>query len=143
MPRPVGLIHDDLFRRLVMSRDFIADAYDQPLRLESMAKKAGVSPFHFQRRFSAAFEQTPHQFLTKLRLERAKTKLLSDHQSVTEICFDVGFSSLGSFSALFTKHVGCSPREYRRRMKAIHQVPQAFERMLIPGCFLFFFGSRG
>lgn len=91
-----------------------------------------MSQFHFIRQFEAVFGSTPHQLRIQARIERAKHMLLRDEASVTEVCMDIGFSSLGSFSSLFTRRVGVSPSDYRRRMRA----PTAVQAQLIaPGCY--------
>ena len=83
------------------ARDLIDRDYAEPLDLDAMAREAGYSRFHFARAFAAAYGETPRAYLTRRRIERAKTLLRSANLSVTEICFLVGFSSLGSFSARF------------------------------------------
>jgi catechol 2,3-dioxygenase-like lactoylglutathione lyase family enzyme len=93
-----------------------------------MAGEAGYSRFHFARSFTAAYGETPRTYLTRRRIERAKTLLRTATLSVTEICFLVGFASLGSFIARFRKLVGRSPSEYRDDAVARTGVPP------IPGC---------
>jgi AraC family transcriptional regulator len=78
---------------------------------------AGLSPNHLLRMFKQAFGQTPHQYLTARRLERARHLLAHTDQPVTEICLSVGFASLGAFSWLFHRRVGVSPAEYRRQTR--------------------------
>ena len=102
--------------------------YDEPLDLEAMAGEAGYSRFHFARAFAAAYGETPRAYLTRRRIERAKTLLRTANLSVTEICFLVGFSSLGSFSGRFKALVGRSPSDYRDEAVASTGVPP------IPGC---------
>jgi AraC-like DNA-binding protein len=79
------------------------------------ARTAALSEFHFTRQFAAVFGETPHQYRTRARLERAKTLLLT-MDSVTDVCCAVGFSSLGSFSTLFARRYGEPPSAYRRRL---------------------------
>jgi AraC-like DNA-binding protein len=122
--------------RLNRARAFIDACYDLPLDLERIAGEASFSRYHFIRLFRDAFEQTPHQYLMRRRIEKAKDLLAEGELSVTEICFAVGFQSLGSFSALFRRAVGHSPRAYRDRMLARQQQPRAF----VPACFLRMFG---
>src|SRR5262245_40545003 len=110
------LLHDDVFRRLCRARDYLHAFHAAPLRLDDLAGHAALSRYHFLRLFHEAFGATPHQYLIRLRLERAKTLLAATRGSVTEVCFEVGFSSLGSFSALFTQRVGCSPSGWRCRV---------------------------
>lgn len=93
-----------------------------------------ISPFHFIRQFEAVFGTTPHQFRIQSRLDLAKHLLAKGQHSVTDACMEVGFSSLGSFSTLFTRRIGETPSAYRRRVRAIVQVP-ALRADLTPGCF--------
>ena len=90
-----------LLPALRRARDLIDRDYAEPLDLDAMAREAGYSRFHFARAFAAAYGETPRAYLTRRRIERAKTLLRTANLSVTEICFLVGFSSLGSFSARF------------------------------------------
>nr|HMN29725.1 helix-turn-helix transcriptional regulator [Caldilineaceae bacterium] len=93
---------------------FIAAAYDEPLTLAMIASVANLSPNHLLRTFKQLFQQTPHQCLVERRLERAQQLLRQSDHSVTEICFAVGFESLGSFSWLFRRRFGRSPEQFRR-----------------------------
>jgi AraC-like DNA-binding protein len=117
-----------LLPALRRARDLIDREYAERLDLDAMAREAGYSRFHFARAFAAAYGETPRAYLTLRRIERAKTLLRAANLSVTEICFLVGFSSLGSFSARFRKLVGRSPSEYREDAVARSGVPP------IPGC---------
>ncbi len=90
-----------LLPALRRARDLIDRDYGEPLDLDAMAGEAGYSRFHFARAFTAAYGETPRAYLTRRRIERAKTLLRTANLSVTEICFLVGFASLGSFSARF------------------------------------------
>ncbi|MCX6045593.1 MAG: AraC family transcriptional regulator [Chloroflexi bacterium] len=114
LPALRAATREELYRRLHWARDYIASAYSQPTTLETLARIACLSPTHFLRTFKQLFHQTPHQYLTQQRLNQAKKYLLTSDQSITEICYAVGFESLGSFSWLFRRHVGCSPEQYRR-----------------------------
>ena len=117
-----------LLPALRRARDLIDRAYAEPLDLEAMAGEAGYSRFHFARAFTAAYGETPRAYLTRRRIERAKNLLRSANLSITEICFLVGFASLGSFSARFRALVGRSPSEYRDDTVARAGIPP------IPGC---------
>jgi AraC-like DNA-binding protein len=92
-----------------VARDLLREEQDRPLTIDDVAREAAMSPFHFIRRFSAVFGDTPHQVRIKARLDRARHLLASGERSVTESCMEVGFSSHGSFSALFARRVGVSP----------------------------------
>jgi AraC-like DNA-binding protein len=121
--------------RLRRARTFIESRCGDAIDLEAMAAAARLSRFHFLRRFRGAFGETPHELLTRCRIERAKTLLLESDTPITEICFAVGYGSPGTFSSLFTRHVGRSPERFRRRW-----FPSAAIIRPIPGCFLAMFG---
>lgn len=110
------------------ARDLIDRDYGQPLDLDAMAREAGYSRFHFARAFTEAYGETPRSYLTRRRIERAKTLLRTANLSVTEICFLVGFASLGSFSSRFRDLVGQTPTDYRSAAVRTGGVPP------IPGC---------
>jgi len=103
------------------ARDFIDRHYARPLTIDRLSSLAGLSPFHFIRAFRQAFGQTPHQYLRNRRLERAKELLVTTPLPVTEICAQIGFQSLGSFSSLFRRVAKETPAEFRaRRRKNAH-----------------------
>lgn len=113
LPAVRAATREELYRRLHLARDYAAALFDFPLTLDELAAVASLSPNHFLRTFKHLFRQTPHQYLTGLRLMRAQHLLRSTDCSVTDICFSLGFASVGSFSWLFRKKVGCSPSTYR------------------------------
>jgi len=117
-----------LLPALRRARDLIDRDYAEPLDLDAMAAEAGYSRYHFARAFTTAYGETPRAYLTRRRIERAKTLLRTANLSVTEICFLVGFSSLGSFSTRFRDQVGWSPSEYRADAVDRTGIPP------IPGC---------
>jgi AraC-like DNA-binding protein len=120
-----------LSRHLLRVRDLIDRAYAEPLDVAALARSASVSPAYFSRSFKSAFGETPHQYLMSRRLERAMALLRAGDRSVTEVCFAVGFSSLGSFSTQFRRFVGDSPSAYQRRddHADLARVPSCFVRM--------------
>ena len=120
--------HDTLWR----ARERIDAQYAQPLDLEELARSANFSRYHFLRAFRRAFHATPHEYLTRKRIERAKELLAESEFTVTKICFEVGFESLGSFSTLFHKIVGWSPSIYRARAWEMCKNPLKF----IPNCYV-------
>jgi AraC-like DNA-binding protein len=124
-----------LYQRLCRARDFIVGAHEGRIQLADMAAAADLSPYHFLRLFQRAMGETPHACLTRVRLDHAK-RVLSRGGSVTEACFEVGFSSLGSFSALFARKVGLAPSAYARKMRAFAQVPFGLARTFVPFCFV-------
>jgi AraC-like DNA-binding protein len=127
-------------RALCAARDRIHAAPGEPLTVPELAAAAGLSPFHFVRQFAAVFGDTPHRYLTRVRLQEAK-RLLAAGAPVTDVCFDVGFSSLGSFSSRFHRDVGLSPREFQRRVRRLVAVPAELPRLYIPHCFFAHFGG--
>src|SRR5579884_293349 len=113
----------ELYRRLHRARDFMEAGLDQPLTIPQIAQEAWVSPYHFLREFKQVFGETPHQYLKRRRLEWARQLLTTTDRSVTDICFTVGFQSVGSFSSLFRRYMGAAPQEFRLRNR---KAPQAF-----------------
>lgn len=120
-------------RRLSRVRDLMHAEPSEALTLPELARLAGMSHFHFLRSFKHAFGATPHAYLVDVRLDRAKT-LLAQDQSVTDVCMDVGFSSLGSFSALFARRFGATPSSWRKRHWQVRWVGS--QRLFIPWCYL-------
>jgi AraC-like DNA-binding protein len=112
------------------AKDLMDRSYAEALDLDSIASAAGYSRFHFVRAFRDAYGRTPRNYLSARRLERARELLRNANLTVTEVCFLVGFSSLGSFSALFKKEMQVTPSEYRAR-----EVRRG-GRPPIPGCFV-------
>jgi AraC-like DNA-binding protein len=104
---------EDLNRRLLRARDAMDRTYAEPLDVRIVAAVAHVSPAHFIRTFRAVFGETPHRYLQRRRVERAMFLLRETDRSVTDVCFDVGFTSLGTFSRTFRHVVGETPSGYR------------------------------
>ncbi|MEV5240957.1 AraC family transcriptional regulator [Streptomyces cinnamoneus] len=110
---------------MLRARDAMDRAYAQPLDVPALARIAHVSEAHFTRTFRATFGETPHRYLQRRRVERAMFLLRETGRSVTDICFEVGFGSTGTFSRTFRDIVGQSPREYRKQAVA-QPVPTCF-----------------
>lgn len=123
------------YASLRSARDLIDREFASPLDLTVLAAKAGYSRFHFVRAFRAAYGATPGDYLSRRRVERACELLRAANLTVTEVCFLVGFSSLGSFSSRFSELRGCSPSEYQRRART-HGGPPP-----IPGCVVLMWGA--
>jgi AraC-like DNA-binding protein len=124
-------LEPDVLQRLSRAREFIDHCYDHPLSLDQMSSKACFSRYHFLRLFRQAFNKTPHQYLIERRIEKAKELLGSEDIRVTDVCFEVGFQSLGSFSSLFHKYVGHPPITYREKVRQSQRAKRH-----VPGCFL-------
>lgn len=104
---------EELFRRLHVARDFIEACFLENLDLKKIADIINLSPHHFLRLFKEVFATTPYQMVITKKLEKAKVMLLSGHSSVTDVCFDMGFESLGSFSRDFKRRYGVSPSQIK------------------------------
>ncbi|MGL5826685.1 MAG: helix-turn-helix transcriptional regulator [Nocardioides sp.] len=121
---------DDL-TRLRRVRDRIDREYAQPLDVNALARGVNLSAGHLSRQFRAAYGEAPYRYLMTRRIERAMTLLRLGHLSVTEVCFAVGFASLGTFSTRFTELVGVSPSVYRRdAADAIAGLPSCIARQV-------------
>jgi transcriptional regulator GlxA family with amidase domain len=116
---------EELNRRMLRARDAMDRTYAEPLDVALLARIACVSEAHFIRTFKTTFGETPHRYLQRRRVERAMFLLRSSDRSVTDICMDVGFSSLGTFSRVFKEIVGEPPSAYRRR-GPLPPVPSCF-----------------
>jgi AraC-like DNA-binding protein len=128
-------IEAEVYQRLCRARAFIDHCYDHPLSLDQISSQACFSRYHFLRLFRQAFNKTPHQYLIERRIEKAKELLSADNLRVTDVCFEVGFQSLGSFSTLFHKSVGHAPVTYREKARETKTAKRQ-----IPGCFLVMYG---
>ena len=104
---------EDLNRRLLRARDAMDRAYAEPLDVRTVAAVAHVSEAHFIRCFRTVFGETPHRYLQRRRVERSMFLLRETDRSITDICFDVGFMSLGTFSRTFREIIGETPSSYR------------------------------
>jgi AraC-like DNA-binding protein len=117
---------EDFNRRLLRARDVMDLDYALPLEVRAVAAVAHVSEAHFSRSFRAVFGETPHHYLQRRRVERSMFLLRETDRSVTDICFDVGFGSLGTFSRTFRQIVGETPSSYREGHPPI-EAPHCFQ----------------
>src|SRR3954447_25799380 len=111
----MALTIEDRNRRMLRARDTIDRSFGESLDVPALARVAHVSPAHFSRQFRATFGETPHRYLQRRRVERAMELLRETDSNVTEVCLDVGFNSLGTFSRTFRHVVGEPPSAYRAR----------------------------
>jgi AraC-like DNA-binding protein len=118
-------------RRMLRARDAMDRDFALPLDLAKLASIAAVSEAHFIRSFKATFGETPHRYLQRRRIERAMYLLRTTDRSVTDVCMEVGFSSLGTFSRTFTAIVGEPPSRFRAR-GPLPSAPTSF----VPSCFV-------
>jgi AraC-like DNA-binding protein len=114
-------------RRMLRARDAIDRSYAQPLNVPALARMVHVSEAHFIRTFKATFGETPYRYLQRRRVERSMYLLRETDRSVTEICLEVGFTSLGTFSRTFREIMGESPTEHRHRAQP-HRAPTCFTK---------------
>jgi AraC-like DNA-binding protein len=126
-------ISADLYQRIVSAKVFIDENFQGPVSLEAIAQKAFLSRFHFLRLFSQVYRKTPHQYLTFKRIEKAKD-LLAENKPINEVCTEVGFESIGSFSTLFKKEIGYTPQYYRNMAWLKKQESKKEPKKYIPDC---------
>jgi len=123
-----------LYKRIVQAKLFIDEHFGENIDLNNIADEAYFSKFHFIRLFKKIYGKTPHQYLTRVRIENAK-EILNKGISVTETCFSVGFDSVSSFTGLFRRYTKLSPSEFQQqffeRQEQIKNMPLQF----IPNCF--------
>jgi AraC-like DNA-binding protein len=127
---------------LLLARDYLASNFNERISLADAAARAGLSPFYFQRLFMNTFNETPHQFVSRLRIDHAKKLLLAGNHSVTDICLDAGYESLGSFSTRFRALTGLSPAAFRRESRRVFGTSgRHWPLYYMPMCFQHFFGG--
>lgn len=124
-----------LYRRIVKAKLFIDEHFAEPIDLDAISDEAFFSKFHFIRLFKKTYGKTPHQYLTFVRVEKSKL-LLKDGMPVTETCFDIGFDSVSSFTALFKRLAGQTPSAYRethlKKKEELKTIPLKY----VPNCFI-------
>jgi AraC-like DNA-binding protein len=128
-------ITENIYQRVVAAKLFIDDNYSEAIDLKEISGRAYLSKFHFHRLFTKIYRKTPHAYLTRKRIEKAK-ELLAENKAVTEVCNEVGFESVGSFSVLFKKEIGFAPQYYRNMAWLKKQQSKAQPRRFIPHCFI-------
>ena len=134
------MLRPDTYQRIISAKIFIDENFHHTIDLEMIAEHAFLSRFHFHRLFTRVYKITPHRYLTRKRIHKAKDLLASRELSITEVCNHVGFESLASFSILFKKEIGFPPQYYRNmawlKQKQAIQQPTQF----IPHCFIESYG---
>ncbi|HYE54286.1 MAG TPA: AraC family transcriptional regulator [Chitinophagaceae bacterium] len=125
----------DMYQRIAAAKMFIDENFQETIGLDDISSRAYLSRFHFHRLFTRIYRRTPHQYLTQKRLDRAKD-LLSENRPVTEVCNEVGFESIGSFSTLFKKEIGYAPQYYRNLAWLKKQQAKEQPKKFIPHCFI-------
>ena len=125
----------DIYQRIASAKIYIDKNFQEDIDLEVISQQAFLSRFHFHRLFTNIYRKTPHQYLTKKRLEKARD-LLSENKAVMEVCNEVGFESIGSFSVLFKKEIGFAPTYYRNMAWLKKQKQKQQPKAFIPHCFI-------
>ena len=125
----------DTYRRIAYAKIFIDENFHESIDLDQISGRAFLSRFHFHRLFTKIYRCTPHQYLTGKRLDRAKD-LLAENKPVNEVCNQVGFESIGSFSVLFKKEIGFAPTYYRNMAWLKKKKQKEEPKKFIPHCFL-------
>ena len=125
----------DIYQRIAAAKVFIDANYHEPIDLGMISKQAFLSRFHFHRLFTQVYRHTPHQYLTRKRMDRAKD-LLAENKPVTVVCNELGFESIGSFSTLFKKQIGYAPTYFRNMAWLKKQEALMQPKKFIPHCFI-------
>jgi AraC-like DNA-binding protein len=128
-------ITTEIYQRIVSAKIFIDENYQEPINLDDVSEQAFFSRFHFHRLFTRIYRRTPHQYITQKRLSKAKD-LLTENKSVTDVCNEVGFESISSFSVLFKKEIGFAPQYYRNMAYKKKMEQLAEPKKAIPHCFI-------
>lgn len=136
------MLYKGLLLRLCRAREKLSAIEESPPSVEQLADELGISLYHFIRLFSAVFGETPHQYQIRIKLDKAKYLLAATDCSVTQVCMEIGYSSVGSFSDLFSRRVGMAPSAYRRKLRPKAQTPQGAPKSLTPGCFSLMCGTH-
>lgn len=123
-----------LYRRIVQAKLFIDSHFAEPINLSSISEEAFFSKFHFMRLFKKVYGKTPHQYLTAVRMEKAKLLLCAEIR-VGEVCSAVGFDSISSFTTLFKRQTGMTPSVFQLQQHARQQAIGAEPLRFIPNCF--------
>jgi AraC-like DNA-binding protein len=125
----------DIYQRIASAKVYIDENYHESISLEEISQRAFLSRFHFHRLFTKIYRLTPHRYLTQKRLDKAKD-LLAENKAVTDVCNEVGFESIGSFSVLFKKEIGFAPTYYRNMAWLKKQKQKQQPKAFIPHCFI-------
>lgn len=133
-------IAPDVYKKIVTAKLYIDTNFTNPIHLDRLSREACLSRYHFHRLFTRIYQLTPHQYLTRKRIEQARKCLAGDKLTITEICNEVGFESIGSFSTLFKKEIGHAPTHYRAQAWQKHRKTLEQPRSFIPHCFIENFG---
>jgi AraC-like DNA-binding protein len=136
MPIPL-----DIYKKIITAKLYMDENFHEPIDLARISRQACLSRFHFHRLFTRIYQRTPHRYLTQKRIEQARQWLAGNKLSVAEICNNVGFESIGSFSMLFKREIGFSPQFYRNRARLRNEQARNEPKSFIPNCFIVAFSG--
>ncbi|MHA4810601.1 helix-turn-helix transcriptional regulator [Flavitalea flava] len=129
-------IPPDIYRKILTAKLFMDENFREAIDLDHISRQACLSRYHFHRLFTRIYKRTPHRYLTQKRIEQARLWLTDNKCSILEICNNIGFESIGSFSVLFKREIGFAPQSYRQnalqKKRQAERNPMAF----IPHCFI-------
>lgn len=128
-------ISTDIYQRIAAAKIYIDQNYQEQIDLDTISQQAFLSRFHFHRLFTQVYHHTPHQYLTRKRMDKAKD-LLAENKPVTDVCNELGFESIGSFSTLFKKQIGYAPTYFRNMAWLKKQEALKQPKQFIPHCFI-------
>jgi AraC-like DNA-binding protein len=126
----------DVYKKIVGAKLFIDENFQEPIDLDAIAGEACLSRYHFHRLFRRIYQRTPHQYLTYKRIDHARQLLAAEDCRVSDVCMQVGFYSIGSFSMLFKKEIGLAPGEYRDASKLRRSAAREQPQRVVPFCFI-------
>ena len=126
---------NEVYQRIAAAKIYIDENFHSAIDLKAVSRQAFLSRFHFHRLFRKIYRRTPHQYITQKRIDKAK-ELLATNKSVTDVCTEVGFESIGSFSSLFKKEIGFAPTYYRNMAWLKKQQAKEQPKRFIPHCFI-------
>ncbi|MDP4260158.1 MAG: AraC family transcriptional regulator [Bacteroidota bacterium] len=129
-------IPPDVYKKIVTAKLYMDENFHEPIDLQRISRQACLSRFHFHRLFTRIYQRTPHRYLTQKRIEQARRMLAGKELSVSEICNQVGFESIGSFSVLFKREIGSGPQHYRKEARMRQEQAKRTPTAFIPHCFI-------
>ena len=125
-----------VYKKIVMAKVYMDENFHEPIDLDRISREACLSRYYFHRLFTRIYQRTPHQYLTRKRVDQARQWLAENDFTISEICNNIGFESIGSFSVLFKKEIGFAPQYYRNQAWLKKQQARQQPRTFIPHCFI-------
>ena len=125
-----------VYKRIIAGKLYMDQNFHEAIDLCDISRNACISRYHFHRLFTRVYNKTPHQYLTGKRIGLAYELLTDEKLSVTEVCNSVGFESMGSFSMLFKKEIGISPKNFQHNAILKREKSKKFPTSFIPHCFI-------